>query len=679
MSRKIATLIGARIIGSGSVPTLEYLIRDDYTDTVVAGSVNGTSATPGPGTRVVVDTESKLSLSSGYMNMAPKATPATGDPRIHYTVGGAGLSRATGLCIMGLARPTATNTSLRLVGWDNNTTGDAEAVINLNAVASFGNESMGMGVGYIANEWAYGALVLRSSGYHYLVKGAGKSELATWSRLWVKTTGGSATLYPSAINQSATYTQDYMRVAQLASPWTNNEAGGTVLTSPAASTAFTHPATCLLYFTVTLPASDEIDLRFRIQDANNYWKFTIDASGNGQLFEVVSGTPTQRGATATGITNGMRVCIRASNATIYYHKGEASGTAYTTTLYGTNTNGVVQSLGTGGAISSLEIYAWELSGSELSQIEAMNHSTFPGWQINNASMSLASSRLTVPNGETGGNANQVVHPSVYDAGDGNTWNGHRYWMVVNPYPESDETKENPWVLVSDDLDTWIEPESISNPLVANPGGGVYNSDPDIIRIGDDLYIIYRESDGSTYDKIKEIHSSDGITWSSPVEIIAAGNAEIVSPSIIWNGSQFEMYSLSVPAGYKIQRRTCSTLTGTWGDATTISTLRVPLSETGTMWHLDVYFDATYKYIAMVTIHTTADYYFLAESQDGDVWRVAENRLVSLPSSGWDNGWLYRACFAGRTATGFDIVYSAKSDDGLGDWGIGLTSLMIGVV
>ena len=36
---------------------LVYDLRDDFTDTLAAGSVNGTPATPGPGTRAVTDTD----------------------------------------------------------------------------------------------------------------------------------------------------------------------------------------------------------------------------------------------------------------------------------------------------------------------------------------------------------------------------------------------------------------------------------------------------------------------------------------------------------------------------------------------------------------------------------------------------------------------------------------------
>jgi hypothetical protein len=100
-----------------------------------------------------------------------------------------------------------------------------------------------------------------------------------------------------------------------------------------------------------------------------------------------------------------------------------------------------------------------------------------------------------------------------------------------------------------------------------------------------------------------------------------------------------------------------------------------------MWHLDVTFDPTHGYLALITIYSTADYYFLATSpaDDGIVWRVADGALVEKPVSGWDNGWLYRGCFASQTSSGFKFLYTAKSDDGAGDWGAGVADLTIGTV
>ncbi|MBM3136394.1 MAG: hypothetical protein FJZ89_14160, partial [Chloroflexi bacterium] len=58
-----------------------YLLRDNFDDVLAAGSVNGTYAVPGPGTRTVTDAESKLSLSGGVLSISGgKAAPAYGDP-----------------------------------------------------------------------------------------------------------------------------------------------------------------------------------------------------------------------------------------------------------------------------------------------------------------------------------------------------------------------------------------------------------------------------------------------------------------------------------------------------------------------------------------------------------------------------------------------------------------------
>lgn len=49
---------------------LSWLLRDDFTTDLPAGSVNGTAAEPGPGTRTVYDTNNKISLSGGKLSFA---------------------------------------------------------------------------------------------------------------------------------------------------------------------------------------------------------------------------------------------------------------------------------------------------------------------------------------------------------------------------------------------------------------------------------------------------------------------------------------------------------------------------------------------------------------------------------------------------------------------------------
>lgn len=372
--------IGADVVTEGNTAATQFTIsfifftvRDDFTDTVAAGSVNGTDADPGPGVRAVVDTESKLSLSSGVMNMAPKASPAAGDPRIHYTVGAAALARAAGLCLVGAARPAAANTGLRLVAWDTDTSGDGLHIMNLSTTGNFGNSQQSYNVSYAANEWAYGAIVLRSAGYHALAKGGGSTALADWSRLWVRVADTNTPLYPSAINQSATYTQEYVRVAQLGALWATAAVDGVITATNNVNDVFTHATAFLLYATVTLPASGSIEIRFRVQDASNYYRLTISDAGAWNVAEVAADSPTTKGS-GTGVTNGMRVGLRQTPAfNLFVHLGEATGSSWgLDNSFAASTSGLIADLGTGGAITSLEIYPWALSGTALSEVSAVS-------------------------------------------------------------------------------------------------------------------------------------------------------------------------------------------------------------------------------------------------------------------------------------------------------------------
>ena len=71
---------------SGGGYVSAWLLRDNFTTDLAAGSVNGTAAEPGPGVRTVTDTENKLSISGGAAVFAGgKAAPGYGDPYLWYT------------------------------------------------------------------------------------------------------------------------------------------------------------------------------------------------------------------------------------------------------------------------------------------------------------------------------------------------------------------------------------------------------------------------------------------------------------------------------------------------------------------------------------------------------------------------------------------------------------------
>jgi hypothetical protein len=62
--------------------------------------------------------------------------------------------------------------------------------------------------------------------------------------------------------------------------------------------------------------------------------------------------------------------------------------------------------------------------------------------------------------------------------------------------------------------------------------------------------------------------------------------------------------------------------------------------------------------------------YLAFSEDGFVWRIADSPCLSVAAGSWDQNRVYRATGLPRTGGGYDIWYSAL--DGASGWHIGRT-------
>lgn len=69
-----------RALLGGAKKEITWLLRDDFTTDLAAGSVNGTAAEPGPGTRGVVDPAVAGYIQNGQFWMPP----SVGDIRLHY-------------------------------------------------------------------------------------------------------------------------------------------------------------------------------------------------------------------------------------------------------------------------------------------------------------------------------------------------------------------------------------------------------------------------------------------------------------------------------------------------------------------------------------------------------------------------------------------------------------------
>jgi hypothetical protein len=256
---------------------------------------------------------------------------------------------------------------------------------------------------------------------------------------------------------------------------------------------------------------------------------------------------------------------------------------------------------------------------------------------------------------------QMVHPDVYDAGIGQTWNGHRYWMAVTPYTDTMAYLEAVCILVSDDKRTWSVPAGLTNPITDAV------SDPDMVNVAGIMNVIYRHAGDTLYLR----SSSDGITWSDAATILTGPNNSIQSPAVVFYGGQWLMFTVKydsvTPANSTIERRTCATLTGTWSDPITC-TIEIPAGKYA--WHLDVIVDGATFYMAL---NLSANSLYLAQSADGgESWTVGASSMIT-PYGIWDTN-IYRSTLV-RTATGFDVWYSANNGGSPKQWYVGYVAVV----
>lgn len=336
-----------------------YITYDQFNTAASAVLSSSRAAEPGPDAfSAVVDAESKMSVSSGTLHFAPKAAPAAGDPGVWYTA----RPRASGRAIYATITPAATNTAA-LVGWDNGQAGaliDGIQLLATALVGAFDNGSSVVGnLTYTAS--AYDVLVvLRSSGKGAFMFIRASAPRTPWTLIWVGINSSFTPGYPAVQTNSATFTADDVRVIDLTGAIARDYGIATSYLpgAPAALATYTHTADFLGYFTMTtLPASGNVQVAFRKQDATNYWYVDISSAGAINLYENVAGTPTSR-ANGTGVANGDRITVIAAGSSIrMFAQRVQKGTTYASAAnFATSTAGSVVSLGTGGVVSELAAF-----------------------------------------------------------------------------------------------------------------------------------------------------------------------------------------------------------------------------------------------------------------------------------------------------------------------------------
>ena len=266
--------------------------------------------------------------------------------------------------------------------------------------------------------------------------------------------------------------------------------------------------------------------------------------------------------------------------------------------------------------------------------------------------------LTIPTYDGSGEA---VHPDVYDAGEGNTWNGYRYWMAMTPYPGGDASYENPSILASDDGETWVVPTGLTNPIEPQPGSGI-NSDPDLTMIDGTLYCVWRWANPGTAAKFYCLSSTDGVTWGNKTEIVDdTTKGSDLSPSIVQVGSTFYMYTRRKGQNPSVFCRTASAITGPWSEPVAVA----GSGASDTSAHVDALYVPEDGENGIIYLHLTPG---LIATID-----AADPFTAYLPDYESRTYGVYRSTIV-RTATGFD-VWSSYHDVGANDWIIARTAVV----
>lgn len=331
----------ATLFGKGGI---KYLLRDEFITDLAAGSVNGTAAEPGPGTRTVRDVENKLSISGGNAAFAAQATPNWAEEDIVYS--DVPITRIAGRILIG-------NWEYSSIGWVflwsfvDTTTPVWSGFVNIREGLACQDEAFWTLVEPGAGEITYFppvsgttytvAMTLRAAGVYLFHK----VSAGNWILDYLTAVDSTATLYVASTGYSCVFTSSFVRVPTnlfLPTPLSydtftraNGSLGNTETSGPDAQStpvrAWTEQsgdweissnklrtaaaagagiatvpvgvADVLYQITITIPGAGTTPggIDIRLSDTSNYWYLKITPGTVGTDFELVevnAGVPTTR-------------------------------------------------------------------------------------------------------------------------------------------------------------------------------------------------------------------------------------------------------------------------------------------------------------------------------------------------------------------------------------------------
>ena len=324
----------------------------------------------GVGSITVVETDGSFAASGGTLTYTAQASPAWGDQRFY----GAGVTRQAGRALKTLFRYTTAGQAVYFCAFaqsNNPGFGAAAGIDNgfakasgtsINYAASAALVGGGLTMEVLASATDYQTVVvLRSAGAFYFSKLSG-----SWKLVWVDAAGSTATVYPIFGNYDSAGSLDYFRLGDLPAPFTTDHGIATLnVASPSGS--YTATADQIIEMTLTAPGSitTEAGFRFRVVDANNYWRAYFNTSGAFRVDSVEAGVATNRISVAGVISGGQARTIRViSDGTAQDAFSLASATwtkrgSQLTNDIHTTATGIATDVGAGWTVSNFRSYPVE--------------------------------------------------------------------------------------------------------------------------------------------------------------------------------------------------------------------------------------------------------------------------------------------------------------------------------
>lgn len=345
-----------------------YLLRDEFTTDAAAPLTSPRTCEPGPGTLTLTQTDGQLSISGGKLTYPSQTTPVWGDQGFYAEKqGGGSFARVAGRAFFFTLNQPTTASPL-ILSWHTTTAlgtaGDVNSILEVLIEAGTFRVLDGAALVAVPFTWSAStdelfALVLRGTGGLVFKRIGG-----VWTLVWVGVVATTSNLYPAFKNYQGVGTLDGLKVRDLVGGFASDYGLATQnVASP--NGAYAGDADGILDITVTSPSSisAECGVKYRVQDANNYWWAGFTTAGRFQVRSYSGGTPTNQidvaGVISTSQTRTMRVIYKDTKHDAYTLSGSTwtkQGSQVVSAFLNTQT-GLATDIGSGWTGANLREFA----------------------------------------------------------------------------------------------------------------------------------------------------------------------------------------------------------------------------------------------------------------------------------------------------------------------------------